>query len=226
LGIAERPLLEWFAHHVRPGQTWLDIGAHHGYTALALARSVGPTGRVFAFEALPRTAGTLAHTKLANGLPQLVVVPLGLGCPERLERIETCPTDTGMVTYGDPTPGLTESMYVESLDRLWPSLCGADSTIDGVKIDVQGWEIETLRGMRQLLARHQPLLAVETHAGVDRDELLNLLASVNYDAPPRSIENGNVGQPVGQLLDNTTYDFRPLRPASRSSSAPQDRRAA
>jgi len=47
MGRTERALLEWFQRHVRPGDTWLDVGAHYGYTAFALARMVGPRGRVY-----------------------------------------------------------------------------------------------------------------------------------------------------------------------------------
>ena len=44
LGRTERALLEWFERHVIPGTTWLDVGAHYGYTAIALARLVGSRG--------------------------------------------------------------------------------------------------------------------------------------------------------------------------------------
>ena len=43
-GRTERPLLDWFATHVRPGDTWLDVGAHYGYTTFALGRLVGAGG--------------------------------------------------------------------------------------------------------------------------------------------------------------------------------------
>jgi len=50
--VAHRPnepdVNSWFAKTVREGETWLDIGANYGYTALALAGLVGPGGRVFA----------------------------------------------------------------------------------------------------------------------------------------------------------------------------------
>src|SRR5207237_10129798 len=57
LGTTEKPLLSWFQRHVSAGETWIDIGAHYGYTAIALCRLVGPTGRVVAFEPVPTTAG-------------------------------------------------------------------------------------------------------------------------------------------------------------------------
>ena len=49
-GRTEKRLLEWFEREAGEGETWLDIGAHYGYTTLALARMTGPSGRVYAFE--------------------------------------------------------------------------------------------------------------------------------------------------------------------------------
>ena len=60
-GLTERPLIAWFQTHVKPGTTWLDIGAHYGYTAVALSRLVGEAGRVFAFEPMLATAPALAY---------------------------------------------------------------------------------------------------------------------------------------------------------------------
>ena len=70
LGYTERPLLAWFARCVQAGETWLDVGAYYGYTAVALSRLVGESGRVFAFEPTVRTAGYLSETRQINVLPQ------------------------------------------------------------------------------------------------------------------------------------------------------------
>src|SRR5580704_13820043 len=68
LGTTERSLLRWLAANVQPGETWLDVGAHYGYTAVALSRLVGESGRVFAFEPMTSTAGCIARTRSINGL--------------------------------------------------------------------------------------------------------------------------------------------------------------
>src|SRR5579864_9291336 len=60
LGRTERPLLKWFQRNVAVGETWMDVGAHYGYTAVALASLVGPSGRVFAFEPVLSTAACAA----------------------------------------------------------------------------------------------------------------------------------------------------------------------
>src|SRR6202011_64890 len=60
LGTTERPLIEWFQRNVSAGETWIDIGAHYGYTAIALSRLVGVQGRVLAFEPVLTTASCIA----------------------------------------------------------------------------------------------------------------------------------------------------------------------
>src|SRR5258708_14969569 len=57
LGTTERTLLRWFADYVKPGETWLDVGAHYGYTPIALSRLGIPTGPEFAFWPVISTAG-------------------------------------------------------------------------------------------------------------------------------------------------------------------------
>src|SRR5690349_1982373 len=66
LGSTERALLDWFQRNVSPGETWIDVGAHYGYTAIALCRLVGPSGRVVAFEPVLSTAGCIARTRELN----------------------------------------------------------------------------------------------------------------------------------------------------------------
>src|SRR2546428_6221387 len=66
LGRTERELLSWLRGAIVPGQTWIDVGAHYGYTALAMSESVQAGGRVFAFEPYLPTAGALAQTVALN----------------------------------------------------------------------------------------------------------------------------------------------------------------
>ena len=146
---------------MKPGQTWVDIGAHYGYTAIALSRLVGSEGRVFAFEPMLSTAGYLGQTRRLNKLRQLTVLPLGLGAPETLVLI-SAQVIRGMVDStierkkkDKEDAEWLERIMVARFDWLWPMICGADNRIDGVKIDVQGMETEVLAGMLESLRSHQ-----------------------------------------------------------------------
>lgn len=226
-GRTERPLLDWFARNVKLGETWLDIGAHYGYTAIALGRLVGSEGRVFAFEPMISTAGCVAQTRELNDFPQLIVLPFGLACPEALE-MRQLPATRGMVDStlckGEAYPEKSqrserqkdeeqavwqETIILARLDWLWPRICGKNGRIDGVKIDVQGMEEEVLQGMLETLQRQQPKLVVELHDGVNRKELLDLIEAAGYSRRALPIEPVE-GEEEPQYLDNRSYAFQVL----------------
>jgi FkbM family methyltransferase len=213
LGYTERPLLDWFLQNVKPGQTWLDIGAHYGYTAIALSRLVGIEGRVFAFEPVLSTAGYIAQTRRLNNFPQLTVVPYGLAAPETLEMI-SLPVTRGMMdstierkTKDEVRSAWLEMIMVARFDWLWPRICGTDNSIDGVKIDVQGMEIEVLAGMIETLRSHLPKLVVEFHRGADRERLLHTIESAGYARQATPIEPID-GELSPLYVDDHSYLFR------------------
>ncbi|MFC1895262.1 FkbM family methyltransferase [Thermodesulfobacteriota bacterium] len=211
LGLTERPLLEWFKRNVQAGQTWLDIGAHYGYTAIALSRLVGVEGRVFAFEPMLSTSGCVAQTRRLNNFPRLTVVSYGLAAPETLEMI-SLPVTRGMVDStsvkdeGRKDKGWLETIMVARFDWLWQRICGTDARIDGVKIDVQGMEVEVLTGMMDTLRSQHPKLVVELHRGVDRERFLHTIELAGYacDAIPVEPVAGEVS-PL--YIDDHSYFF-------------------
>jgi len=208
LGTTERPLLRWFDDNVNPGETWLDVGAHYGYTALALSRLVGPSGRVYAFEPVVSTAGCLARTRDLNRLDQLTIVPLALDHQPGPHLLRV-PATRGMADStlrGAHHPGPEETIFATSLDQLWPSLAGADQPIHGIKIDVQAMEAQVIAGMRQCLLRFAPRLVIEFHGGVDRGQMLDLLAAAGYSREFAAVNPRAAG---ATLSDDVSYVFSP-----------------
>ncbi len=207
-GRTERRLLDWFAGNVKPGETWLDIGAHYGYTAIALCRLAGGGGRVFAFEPMLATAGCLTQTREINRFAQLTIVPFGLAAPETLTTARL-PVVRGMVDSTLARPETwRETILVARLDWLWKQIAGSSERMDGVKIDVQGMEVHVLGGMLETLRRWKPKLVVEVHRGVDRGELLDLIESAGYGRRAEPVEplDGEV-EPL--LADDRSYAFMP-----------------
>lgn len=215
LGRTERPLLEWFSKNVGPGETWLDIGSHYGYTALALSRLVGTSGRVFAFEPMLSTAGYLAQTRLLNRFPQMIVIPMALGTPDTV-RLGELPAVRGMLDSTLVDHPCAEAFLLTRLDWLWPQISGKQERIHGVKIDVQGMEIEVLRGMTNLLETFRPKLAVEFHHGVARKDLISLLDAAGYSPKGVPIEPLDE-EDEPQYIDDRSYAFQASTTAAQAS---------
>ena len=205
LGRTEKPLLEWFQQHVKPGETWLDVGAHYGYSAIALAELVGSEGRVYAFEPSLTTAGHLNRTRVLNRLDQIKVVPLGLGEPGDLRTVSV-PVDRGMANHALGGVG-SEDIYVIGFDEFWRTI--GERQVHGVKIDVQGMEAYTLSGMIRTLAQQRPQLVLEFHAGSDRSSICQLLSDVGYRLPAIPIEP-LPAESEPAYHDDRSYAFEPL----------------
>lgn len=205
LGYTERPLLDWFAQNVKAGETWLDVGAHYGYTAIALSVLVGREGRVFAFEPMMSTVGYLNQTRLANLFYQMMVMPFALGEGNQL-AVARLPTTRGMVDSTLDHAEWEENIIVASLDWLWLQICGEHEYIDGIKIDVQGMELKSLQGMLRILKEYQPKLVIEFHSGVNRDDVLSLLEKAGYSRCAIPIESV-AGEDKPKYLDDRSYAF-------------------
>ncbi len=205
IGTTEPPLITWFERNVNRGETWLDIGANYGYTALALRQCVGGKGRVFAFEPKLSTCGCLAQTMAVNGFLEVTVVPMGLGKPDHLE-LKTLAVNGAMVdslSEGDSK----ETILVSRLDWMWPQICGNEQRIDGVKIDVQGMELEVLQGMKSLLAAYTPKLVLELHRGVSRLAVIDLLDECGYEPHGEPIYNLPEERSGPLYCDDRSYVF-------------------
>ena len=214
LGTTEKPLLEWLGRNVRTGETWIDVGAHYGYTAIALSRLVGGLGRIVAFEPVLTTASCLTRTRELNGLRQLTVIPMGLASQPGIRTLDL-PVVRGMADSTIGSSSWNGRFLTSSFDSLWPSLCGDDPEIHGIKIDVQAMELDVLLGMREVLLRWAPKLIIEFHRGVDRSKILHLLASCGYSMEWQPVDPTS---PEPTLADDVSYAFRPLSDTCASLS--------
>lgn len=207
LGYNESALLRWLNANIHAGETWLDIGAHYGYTAMAMGRMVSARGRVFTFEPTPSTAGCVSRTVSLNKLAQVTVVPMALGYPSELE-LKRIATTRGMSDSTLKNGSDYVAIFVTSFDWLWPRICEGNPCIHGIKIDVQGMEIEVVRGMARSLKEWRPKLALEVHEGVNRETLLALLQDCGYARDAAPIEPAE-GETTALFLDNRSYEFCP-----------------
>ncbi len=182
LGTYEPQLAKAIRRFARPGGVAYDLGANVGYTALLLARAVGPAGRVIAFEPLPSNLDRLRQAIALNGLaPQIDVVPAAAGPrSEAGSFLVHASGGMGRLEGGaGRTDGFASKIAVDviALDDFVfrqgvppPSL---------VKMDLEGGEVRALLGMKRLLRQSQPILLIELHGGSAQD-VDDLLVEAGY----------------------------------------------
>ena len=166
------------------GGTFIDIGANIGYFSLEAATLVGEGGRVIAFEPLPFLAEQLRTSIQLNGFSNIDVRQLALGDSVGEQKIELQRGNIG----GSSLVKELDSGHFETVKvaRLDDELAGIDR-VDLIKIDVEGYEYEVLKGAQAVLQKHQPTLVMEFSPNVYRRrdpnmarDILLLLVNAGY----------------------------------------------
>jgi len=152
LRVYERTETQFFKSVCKPGMTFVDVGANIGlYTALALPR-IGSTGRVVALEPDRESFEYLRKTVIANHAHNVTCVRKGAADYSGVMQLFISENNRGdNRLYDNELSTGSYDVDVTPLDLLLKEL--GITTVDLVKIDVQGFEGRVLRGMRETIAR-------------------------------------------------------------------------
>lgn len=229
---------------VRPGDVCLDIGASYGLYAVALARQVGPHGRVHAFEPRPRSRAILGLVSRALAPGNIAIHTSALGARDGDDVIVT-----PRRRWGIPVPGRSflrgqlrgdaDGGYFEG----WRDEFGAASEhhvvvreldpvleesglprVAFVKIDVEGAEMDVLLGGRRMIERDRPTVLCELEErhtdkyGHRADDVLTWFVDQGYSAHRL---DGRVLRPVDRVHPSTiNYVFLPQQEPGSATSKP------
>ncbi|HWA39925.1 MAG TPA: FkbM family methyltransferase [Burkholderiales bacterium] len=164
---------------LRPGMRALDIGANLGLYTLAMARAVGPSGRVAAFEPGPGAADYLSRSLHLNGFDQVSLLRTavsnrrGVAAFELGEQPELAAlASTGEAALRVPTARLDDLVREHGVEDA-----------DFVKMDVEGHEAEVVEGGERFFRTRSPLVMLEVLAGNQLDlRALRRLEALGYGA--------------------------------------------
>lgn len=168
--------------------TVLDVGANFGTYSIALARIIGPMGKVHAFEPQRLIYNLLVGSVALNSLTNVYCHNIALGDHEN--RIEIPQYD-----YHRPMNFGSVEFTANQSEKL-PQARGHDpskvehvrlTTLDGfefpnahlVKIDVEGMELKVIQGSTRTIRRCRPVLFVEYLKG-DREAVREAILSLDY----------------------------------------------
>jgi FkbM family methyltransferase len=148
---------------LRPGDRYIDVGAHIGMLAIPAASLVGDAGEVLAFEPNPINMSRLARCVGLNGVANMQLFDCALS-DRTGEAAFTFPLDGAtrgsLLSAGGADRAMTFTVRTARGDDLFLSL---DARPTLVKVDVEGFEIEVIDGCREYVSRAQPALITECY---------------------------------------------------------------
>ena len=186
----------------KPGETFVDVGANIGAWTLAAARAVGTQGRVLAFEPAPRVAETLRKTLKANRLRNVKLHELALADSSGRRQFSVERDNPGGSRLGHMSSDSHRHFdMIEVTTARLDDIARSErlAALDVMKIDVEGFEYDVLRGSQEVLGSFQPALIMETgHENAEaRAGVRRLLAGLGYTI---------VGVLIGEGLIETGWD--------------------
>jgi FkbM family methyltransferase len=165
-----------------PSSVVVDIGANVGTFALPVTQAT--KARVIAVEPVSSTFSLLTDNVRRNGAgDSITTVQSALGDVAGEVVMTTGAQSANYVLTGqtDPRAG-EERVPVITLD----GLLAEESRVDLIKVDVEGLELDVMRGARRTLAHHAPAVLLEiesrwtTRSGYRPEELFAFMADAGY----------------------------------------------
>lgn len=196
---AGRARIDWpaaVAVSLRRGDTMIDCGANVGLTTVAAALRVGSRGRVLAIEPSPTAIAVLEQRKKVHCLRHVALLRAAAGAAPGRALLHEYEDYRGGASSLRPAldrqaDRMTEAEVV-SLDE------AAASNLSGpvrlVKLDIEGAELNALRGACTLIARDKPDLCIELFEGqlakfgATVDDITGLLREWEYHIIHRPVD--------------------------------------
>ena len=151
----EAPVRKALRECLRPGDTFIDIGANIGVMTFLGASIVGASGRVIAVEPNPENVQLLYRNIVLNGSTRVEVLPLAASDRRSVFSL----TGRSNTHLSAPQGARGGGHLVQSVPL--DDLLGDLPRLDLVKLDVEGHEPPALHGMMRILTRHRPTTVTE-----------------------------------------------------------------
>lgn len=184
-GTYEKGTIQLLKKQLQPGDVFLDIGANIGLMSVIASKIVGERGKVCAVEANPNTVTILQANIELNHCKNVELIPVALsdeqGTAVLFENWEVNRGGASLISQSNEQAGIEVKM--ERLDDLF----NEDDRVDLVKIDVEGFEPQVIRGGMAWFKKQQPVFIIEVSEQREKElgpsplEIMQLVQTIgNY----------------------------------------------
>jgi FkbM family methyltransferase len=152
---------------LRPGDTFVDCGANVGQFSIIAARRVTQSGRVISIEPEPRNCAQLKTNLKINGLTNALVFELALSDQRGemdffIRGPEAGFTNRGVHSFYEHDDWLNP-LKITTRVALLDDLLQDEASVDVIKMDIEGAELNALKGAVRTLSRFDPLIFLEAN---------------------------------------------------------------
>jgi FkbM family methyltransferase len=151
---------------ILPGTVAVDIGANIGIHSLVIARCVGRNGQVYAYEPSRVICERFRENMSLNDVENVTLREVGVGAAANELHFQAFSKEFN-IGLGKFAQNGSTKVQVVTLD----SDLRVSEPVSLIKIDVEGMELDVIRGAKRTLATHRPMLVMEYNTNWTLDEL-------------------------------------------------------
>lgn len=186
-GTCEAGTLDMISKCLSNGDTFLDIGSNIGLFSILAAKTVGQNGKIHAFEPEPQIYGILKKNIEINRLNNIEAYNFALGSSTGKARIYRHIRNRSATSLLGPLGNTTggNEVSIRKLDDVVKE--NNLPAIKMIKIKVEGWELEVLKGAENILTGPEaPIICIEysylhpTYGGLLKDVYDTICAANDY----------------------------------------------
>jgi len=171
---------------IKPGQTVLDVGANMGWYSIHFSKWVGQRGKIFAFEPVPEIYEELESNIKLNCCQNIIIFNCALGNQNESVLFNVSDFEGGS---GASSENLKFGKEIKVSKRKLDDLMNDQNldNIDFLKIDIEGGELNMLKGAEKLIEKYKPKMLLEiVDIHCDRfkyspEDVCNFLINKGYD---------------------------------------------
>jgi len=139
------------------GEVVIDAGAHYGFYTLFASQLVGREGSIYAFEPSSKNFRRLLTNLLLNNVKNTKASNFGLGNSESVRKLYLS-SYSGRHSMLPEISDRFEVVTVRRFDHVVEKM--GLKRVDLMKVDVEGYEMEVLKGSLRTLKKHKPRLTM------------------------------------------------------------------
>lgn len=160
--------LDWWRAWLKPGMTVIDVGANAGVYTFSAAKRVGSTGKVIAIEPFNPCTKLLQQTKTINHFDQVEIYQAAASDRQGLAYLSIKASselnELITITPGQVIPPNALKIDCLTLDSLLET--AQVSSVEILKIDAEGHELQVLQGAETIIATFRPTILYENISGL------------------------------------------------------------
>jgi|tagenome__1003787_1003787.scaffolds.fasta_scaffold20955938_3 FkbM family methyltransferase len=192
-----------------PGDAFLDVGANHGSFSVVASRLIGRDGTIVAFEPQAHLAELIRKSLAQTVVRDATVRAVAVGSSPGTATLHIPRAMSGSATLHQGAlgegPQEHQTIQIVRLDDVLADFAPTGKVV--MKLDVEGHELDALRGAERTLERLRPVIVLELNpvttegAGRRPEEILGFLADLGY----RFAEYATFPQTVDAASMDTSY---------------------